>query len=220
MDEYSPNWGGYVATGNTFRYVQATFKVPYLDCAKTPGKPGNPTLVGEWVGLDTVTVEQDGISGECDGRTASYGAWYEMYPKQAAYPSTSVHAGDTVQVSVYYSPSKHEYELTLNDLSDNEGFVKWARCGKSSCANSSAEVITEAPGKQSGSGYFSLADFGTTSFSGIQITDGAGQRGTFASGAWSNTRFVMEDNAGHVKTAIGGLGQSGTAFQTYWEREA
>jgi hypothetical protein len=217
--EYSPNWGGYVATGTTFRYVRGTFTVPKLDCAKTPGKSGAPTLVGEWVGLDSVTVEQDGISGECNGHTAQYAAWYEMYPKPAAYPTMSVSGGDTIQASVWYVSGKGEYELIVSDLTNGQGFTKWERCGKRSCANSSAEVITEAPGKSSGGGYFPLSDFGTTSFSAISITDATGQRGTFTSGDWTTTRFVMEDSSGHVKASISGLGQNGSAFQTYWERE-
>jgi Peptidase A4 family len=217
--EYSPNWGGYVATGTTFRYVRATFTVPRLDCAKTPGKSGAPTLVGEWVGLDSATVEQDGISGECNGHNAQYAAWYEMYPKSAAYPTMSVSGGDTIQASVWYAASKGEYELTVSDLTDNQSFTKWERCGKGSCANSSAEVITEAPGKSSGGGYYPLSDFGTTSFSSISITNAAGQHGTFATSGWLTTRFVMEDSSGHVKTEIGSLGQNGSEFQTYWERE-
>lgn len=222
MAENSPNWGGYVASGNKFRYVKATFVVPRLNCAKTPGKPGTPTFVGEWAGLDAATVEQDGIQAECDGRNAQYAAWYEMYPKAAVYPPMTVNPGDTVQASVWYAANKHEYELTLSDLTDNQGFTEWARCGGSSCANSTAEVITEAPGKSGAAkaAYFPLADCGTTSFTGISITDSAGRRGSFGSADWQSTRFEMEDDAGQVKAAISGLLGNGSAFRTYWEHES
>lgn len=222
MAENSPNWGGYVASGRKFRYVKATFAVPRLDCAKTPGKPGNPTFVGEWVGLDATTVEQDGIQAECDGRNAEYAAWYEMYPKAAAYPPMTVNPGDTIQASVWYAANKQEYELILSDLSNGEGFTEWARCGGRSCANSTAEVITEAPGKSGAAkaAYFPLADCGTTSFTAISITDAVGQRGTFASAYWQSTRFEMEDNSGQVKAAISGLIGNGGAFRTYWEHES
>lgn len=218
MDELSPNWGGYVATGTTFRYVTVTFNVSVLDCAKTPGTAKNPTLVGEWVGLDSTTVEQDGIEGECDGFHAEYSAWYEMYPKPAVYPDISVSGGDTIQASVRYVASKDEYEVVLTDLANNQGFTVWARCGKRSCTNSSAEVITEAPGKPSG-GYFPLADSGTISYTNIAVTDAAGQLGTFTSADWQTTRFVMEDGSGRVKTAIGDLTDNGAAFDTFWKRE-
>jgi hypothetical protein len=220
LAEYSPNWGGYVASGTTFRYVKATFTVPPLDCDKTPGKPGNPTMVGVWVGLDSTTVEQDGIQGQCDSnRTAQYSAWYEMYPKPAAYPALSITAGDTIQASVWYVASMHQYELILTDVTKHQGFTEWERCGKSTCANSSAEVITEAPGKPGG-GYFLLADSGTISYTGISLTDAAGQHGTFASGYWRTTKFLMQDGAGRVKTAIGDLTGNGAAFTTSWERES
>jgi hypothetical protein len=218
MDEYSPNWGGYVASGATFRYVQATFTVPALDCAKTPGTK-TPALVGEWVGLDEISVEQDGISGECVHGDAQYAAWYEMFPKGPVYPAMTISAGDAVSVSVRYSASQNEYQLILTDLRTGQGFNKWAPCGARTCANSSAEVITEAPGKtvSSSSAYFPLADFGTTTFSGISITSATGQRGTFTSTDWQDTRYVMEDNSGRVKAAIGDLSDDGSAFITYWE---
>ena len=63
----SQNWGGYVAQqhGVKFRYVRATFFVPYVDCASTPS-----SFSGHWVGLDgagNATVEQDGILAACQG---------------------------------------------------------------------------------------------------------------------------------------------------------
>jgi hypothetical protein len=221
MDQYSPNWGGYVASGSTFRSVRATFKVPALNCVKTPGTTKNPALVGEWVGLDTATVEQDGISGQCTSGHEQYSAWYEMYPKTPVYPTMTVSQGDVIQVSVRYAVNKHEYELILKDLSNGEGFTKWARCGKHACANSSAEVITESPGRSvaAKTAYYPLADSGTTSFTGISITDGTGQSGTFTSPGWQTSKFVMQDGSGRVKAAISGLTRNGSAFRTYWERE-
>jgi Peptidase A4 family len=217
--EYSPNWGGYVATGTKFRFVRATFAVPKLNCEKTPGDGKTPALVGEWVGLDEQTVEQDGISGECSHGHSEYAAWYETYPKAPVYPAVTVSAGDKIEASVWYVASKHEYELILSDLSSGAGFDKWEPCGANSCANSSAEVITESPGKTvaAKNGYFPLADCGTSSFSDISITDMIGQHGTFTSLDWQDTRFVMEDDSGRVKAAISGLADNGAAFQTYWE---
>jgi hypothetical protein len=222
MAEYSPNWGGYVATGTKFRYVRATFTVPRLNCVKTPGDGKTPALVGEWAGLDEQTVEQDGISGQCTHGQAEYAAWYETYPKAPVYPAMTVSQGDKIEVSVWYVASKHEYDLILSDLTNGEGFSKWERCGARSCANSSAEVITESPGKTvaAKSGYFPLADCGTTSFADISITDMTGQHGTFTSSDWQNTRFVMEDNSGRIKAAISGLTDKGGAFQTYWEHSS
>src|SRR5258708_2724974 len=86
---YSSNWSGYVATGTwsgaQFRYVQATFTVPSLNCAAAPGTSASPATVADWLGIDGVgynfgassTVEQDGIVGQCVSGTAQYAAWWE-----------------------------------------------------------------------------------------------------------------------------------------------
>jgi len=219
--EDSPNWGGYMATGTTFRSVQATFTVPELDCTVTPGSTRNPALVAEWAGLDSVTVEQDGISGQCADGHAEYAAWYEMFPKDPVYPGVRISAGNTIEVSVRYVTAKGEYQLILDNLSSGKGFTKWRRCSARSCANASAEVITEAPGKSvaAKTAYYPLADYGSTSFTAISITDAAGQSGAFTSAYWQVTRFAMQDHAGRVKAAIGSLTGDGDTFATYWEHE-
>src|SRR5258708_24896260 len=52
---FSSNWSGYVATGTwsgaQFRYVQATFTVPSLNCAAVAGTAAAPATVAAWVGL-------------------------------------------------------------------------------------------------------------------------------------------------------------------------
>jgi hypothetical protein len=223
MADSSQNWAGYVSTGNRFRFIQATFRVPALNCRKTPGTAKVPALVGEWVGLDgltgsRVTVEQDGISGQCAKGVPSYAAWWEMFPKVPVYPGVFIRPGDTIQASVYYSAKTRQYRLTLSDLSNGQGFSTWRRCGASSCRNGSAEVITEAPAMSvSGNRLYPLADCGTESYSHIQITDAAGQRGGFASSNWQNTQLVMVDNSNRVKAATSSLSH-GTAFKTYWKR--
>jgi hypothetical protein len=223
MATYSRNWAGYVTAGRHYRYVAATFTVPRLDCAKTPGNGTSPTLMSDWVGLDgtgsPATVEQDGVTAECNGHNAEYGAWYEMYPKSPVYPAISVGSGDTIRASVYHDAGQNDYQLVVSDLSRDESFTRWEKCGAGSCADSSAEVITESPGKTTG-GFYPLADFGTTSFSGISITDGAGQHGPFTSAHWQSGKFVMTDDSHQTKAAVGGLGQNGHAFSVYWERES
>lgn len=223
MADSSQNWAGYVSSGNRFRFIQATFRVPSLNCHKTPGTVKVPALVGEWVGLDglsgsRVTVEQDGISGQCVKGVPSYAAWWEMFPKVPVYPGVFIRPGDVIQASVYYNAKTRQYRLTFSDLSNGQGFSTWRRCGASSCRNGSAEVITEAPAMSvSGNRLYPLADCGTESYSHIQITDAAGQRGGFASSNWQNTQLVMVDNSNRVKAATSGLSH-GTAFKTYWER--
>jgi hypothetical protein len=180
-------------------------------------------MFGDWVGLDGigsqhVTVEQDGIAGQCVRGVPSYGVWWETYPKAPVYMSIAIFPGDIIQASVYYSSAARQYRLTLTNLTNGEGFSTWRRCGGSSCQNATAEVITESPSMSvSGSRYWPLAACGTSSFGKITITSTAGQRGGFASSRWQNTELVMIDNARRVKDATSGLSH-GTAFQTYWQR--
>ncbi|HEX6520732.1 MAG TPA: G1 family glutamic endopeptidase [Streptosporangiaceae bacterium] len=223
MSVSSQNWAGYVASSNRFRFVQARFAVPVLNCRKTPGTAKTPAMVGVWVGLDglggrVVTVEQDGIAGQCVRGVPTYNAWWEMFPKAPVYPAMVIHPRDVIQASVYYSSANRQYRLTLSDLSDGQGFSTWRRCGASSCHNGSAEVITEAPSVDvSSNRLFPLAAFGAVSYSRIQITDAAGQRGGFGSSLWQDTQLVMVDTAGHVKAATSGLSH-GVAFKNAWER--
>ncbi|MBV9445792.1 MAG: hypothetical protein JO345_07850 [Streptosporangiaceae bacterium] len=223
MSVSSQNWAGYVASNNRFRFVQATFAVPALNCRKTPGTAKTPAMVGVWVGLDglggrVVTVEQDGIAGQCVRGVPTYNAWWEMFPKAPVYPAMVIHPHDVIQASVYYNSANRQYRLTLSDLSDREGFSTLRRCGASSCHNGSAEVITEAPSVDvSSNRLFPLAAFGSVSYSHIQVTDAAGQRGGFGSSLWQDSELVMVDTAGHVKAATSGLSH-GVAFTNAWER--
>ena len=218
MGDSSPNWAGWVAYGTKFRYVQATFKVPKLDCRKTPG----PAVASEWVGLDgagTHTVEQDGIAAECAHGAASYYAWWETFPKAPVYPRWRVGAGDTINTSVWYDSAARKYRFDLKDQSNGQEFSDWEKCGTSSCRDSSAEVITESPGESaSGSKYYPFADCGTSSFWGISITDAGGKRGGFEYWDWSSGPVTMVGESGHEKAATGGLGAGGTAFKTYWKQ--
>jgi Peptidase A4 family len=223
MSVSSQNWAGYVASNNRFRYVQASFAVPALNCRKTPGTAKTPAMVGVWVGLDglggrVVTVEQDGIAGQCVRGVPTYAAWWEMYPKAPVYSGMVIHPRDVIQASVYYNSGNRQYRLTLTDLTTGRGFSTWRRCGASSCHNASAEVITESPSVSvSSNRLFPLAAFGTVSYSRIQVTDAAGQRGGFGSSRWQNTELVMVDAAGHVKSGTTGLSH-GVAFKNFWER--
>lgn len=218
----APSWGGYIARGPKFRYIQATFTVPRLNCRKTPGTAKQPAVVYDWVGLDgttqPATVEQDGVGAECWKGGAFYGIWWEMFPKSPVFSqSIAVFPGQRIQASVYYSSASRKYHLVVNDLSNGEGFSTWQRCSTSHCANGTAEVITESPCKAVAcNSWVPMADFGTSSYWNISITDASGQRGAFASSHWQNIKVVMIDGGGRVKAQVSNLSH-GTAFKTYWK---
>lgn len=153
----SSNWSGYAAYGvnNSFNNVSAGWNQPPLSCSTTK------TYSSYWVGLDgynNSTVEQLGTEGDCSGGSASYYAWYEMYPKRSYFINISIRPGDTINASVTYVGSQ-KYKLSITDVTRNESFSTIQR--SSSAQRASAEVIVEAP--YSG-GVLPLANFGMASF--------------------------------------------------------
>jgi hypothetical protein len=221
----SDNWAGYVshATGVTFRHVQATFFVPYLNCTVSPGAAGAPTASSEWVGLDgfsSGTVEQDGIEADCAGAagaTPTYQAWYEVFPA-AEVPSTiTVHAGDSITASVVFTASTRMYLMTVKDNTDGQHFSVSKFCKITTCLRTSAEVISEAPSEETGGTITQLpmADYGAESFTGISVTDAKGQAGGLRSAHWGGTRIIQ---VGPTSGAV--IGQStplqGGIFDDYW----
>ena len=230
---YSSNWSGYVATGSwsgaQFRYVQATFTVPSLNCAAAPGTTSAPATMGDWVGLDGVgynfaaskTVEQDGILGQCVSGTAQYAAWWENYPNAPTYTTLTISPGDAVQADVYFNAGRTaaqgQYNYTLTDVTTGQSFNSpWEQCGASSCANSSAEVITEAPTDGTTGLLLPLADYGMSNFENIAMTDKAGQRAGVTSTNWKSTDVVMDNSSGTVMSAPGPL-FGGQAFSAFWK---
>ena len=157
----SLNWAGYAVNRHRvrFRLVRATFFVPYLNCAKSPGK----TKSSAWAGLDGYvghpdSVEQIGIGANCSATgVASYFAWFEMFPFAQRKLAMKIRAGDSVTVQVSYNPAHKDFRLSLTDHTRGEHATRLRQCpnvtvsGKRvTCPRSSAEVIAEAPATEVG----------------------------------------------------------------------
>jgi hypothetical protein len=200
--ENSGNWSGYVALPKTgkataFRYVQADFSVPSVNCAVTP-----TAFNYQWVGFDgwtDGTVEQDGIGGYCNSGTPTYFAWYEMYPA-GVQVEFNVNPGDQIGMSAYYSSSTRQYTLSLTDHTSGQTFTTNQSCA-SACHNSSAEVITE--GYPSGI-YGGVSDFSSVHFDTIWVTDSTGHRGELTDPNW-NTDEIVAVGASGTDTSPGAL---------------
>src|SRR6266702_5857911 len=140
----STNWSGYAATTGTYTSVSASWTEPTGTCS------GSAKYSSFWVGLDgynSSTVEQTGSEMDCSGSTAKYYSWYEMYP---AYPhnfSNAVSPGDHFHGSVTFNGGS-SYTLVLQDTT--KGWSHTISASLSGAANSSAEVIAEAPSSTSG----------------------------------------------------------------------
>ena len=230
----SSNWAGYVSTGSWngagFRYVQATFNVPSANCTKSSaGNASYPDTFDDWVGLDgagynfgaSSSVEQIGIYGQCANGTPTYGAWWETYPDPETLINFTVSAGDAITADVFWDSTRTvaqgQYLLALTDVTTGQTFSQYEACAATTCANSSAEVITEAPSV--GSATLPLADYGISNYENIAVTDRSGQRSSFTSSAWVNTVIQQLDSTGTTVVSAPGPLFGGQAFSSYWYAE-
>jgi hypothetical protein len=190
----SGNWAGYAAlpqhSGGQFRFVEATFTVPSVNCTTTPS-----SFSVHWVGLDgfsSSTVEQDGVESDCSGTTPEYSAWWETFPGNSIQTVFSLNAGDAVTASVFFdtgSGTHHDqYNIVLTDVTSGQSFSKWENCGASSCKNNSAEIISEAP---SSNGVLPLADYGIESFVNVKVHDKSDQKGGISSSNWKHAKIIQ-----------------------------
>jgi Peptidase A4 family len=227
----SLNWAGYAVSRSriSFSLVRATFFVPYLNCAKSPGK----TLSSDWVGFDGFTgkadsVEQGGIAANCSkAGKASYFAWYEMFPRAEAKTSLSVQAGDSVTATVSYRAATRNFTISVADNTRGGHFTVVRKCpdirigGHAlKCLRNSAEAITEAPAAASGRhpAIARLSDYGAVSFAGILIIDNRGARGGIVSARWSTTKIIQLRSSGAVIARP--TPTQGASFDNYWLQES
>lgn len=211
------NWAGYATTkgGRSFGLVQATFFVPYLNCAVTPS-----TYSAHWVGLDGFSktadsVEQDGIEADCGGSgTPSYRAWYEIFPKPEAVSTMRVRPGDSITASVSYSPASRKFRLTVADNTNGRHFSVAKACAARRCPHTSTEAISEAP-SNSKNQLLPLADYGAVGFTNIAITDGAGHRGGLVSRLWRTTK-ILQYGAASRRLIAQPTATHASGFANYW----
>jgi hypothetical protein len=197
----STNWSGYATTGTTYSSVSANWVVPAVTCA------GGPGYSASWVGLDgytSKTVEQTGSESDCTLSSATYYAWYEMYPAGSVNIAEPVSPGDHMSASV--TATGDSFALTIKDVTKD--WTHTITKTSASAKRSSAEVIEEAPCCTASGGILPLADFAKETFTQAHV-DGA-----FLS-ASTPTRIDM--SAGGVsKDTTSPLNKTGGAFTVTW----
>jgi hypothetical protein len=203
----STNWSGYADTSTTFSSVAGNWTEPSVTCSGF-----SEQLAAFWVGIDgysSNSVEQDGTLAECYFGHAYYYSWWEMYPtNDIQVVGSSVAPGDSISASVVRSGSSYTLKVTDSTHSANS-FTTTQSC--SSCANSSAEWIAEAP--SSSTGVLPLADFHTWTESGATVNSGV-------ISSYTDDEITMVDSAGRVKAQPGSLNGSGNGFSVTWERSS
>jgi Flp pilus assembly protein TadG len=207
----STNWSGYADTGSGFSRLAGSWTEPSASCSRR-----TTSLAAFWVGIDgysSDSVEQDGTLIQCYRGAAYQYSWWEMYPtNDVQMVGESVAAGDHITASVVRSGTSYTLKVTDSTHPANS-FSTTQTC--SSCVNSSAEWIAEAP---SGSaGVYPLADFGTWKESGATVTEGT-TSGVISS--FTDDEITMVDSSGLVEAQPGALNSSGNGFTVGWERSS
>jgi hypothetical protein len=218
----STNWSGYAVTGTSFTSAKASWTVPTVNCTKTPN-----TYAAFWVGLDgwtSSTVEQTGTDSDCDGKTASYYAWYEFYPAGSVeITSVKVSPGNHMSASVTYTGS--EFTISITNETTGKTYSKSGRV--SGAARSSAEWIAEAPCCTNRGGILPLSDFGTVDFgddyTGVSgtndATDSSVSGPISAFGGTVNEAIMVNGTTGADEAVPSALSSDGTSFTVTWDSE-
>jgi hypothetical protein len=215
----SGNWSGYLDVAKarkSFNQVTASFNIPNLNCANTTAGPDG-AWYSAWTGLDgwtDDTVEQQGIESYCSGDTQGLYIFYEMYPAGPVV-FTGASPGDAVTTTTTYNSTTHDYSLVVKDLTQGGAGVTESTACASTCENSSAEVISEAPG--GGPPNYGLCDFGAQNYTGATVTSSTGTKGNFLTDASIWTSYSVKMKYGSTILAKVGKLQGGTAFLDTWE---
>ena len=204
----SENWSGYAVSGSDgeFNSVSSSWTEPTATC-----NDNGDEYAAFWVGLDgynSSSVEQTGTDSDCDGGTPDYYGWYEMYPADPVYFTNPVEPGDSMSASVVFDSSSSTYTLTLTD--NTQGWTQTEQEQESGLANSSAEVITEAPSSESGP--LPLADFGTVDYSG-STANGSSM------GSQNPTQIIMVGASGDQLDSTSSMDGAGD-FSNTWLAES
>ena len=197
------NWAGYVAVGDDFTRVTASWTQP----AFLPS--GAPTSAAFWVGIDgedDTPVEQIGTEGFSENGLVSYDAWYEMYPAPVVQISVAVHAGDTLEGTVS-SSAPHRFTLRLVDVTTGASYTTTQT--NAQAARSSAEVVAETPSDSE----IRLADFLAVRFRGCAING-------LPIGMSLYHRYDLTSDRHVVEAATSALGDSGSSFSVTPTRAA
>jgi Peptidase A4 family len=195
------NWAGYDVTGGGFSSVTATWVQPAIQISST----STAYHASFWVGLDgdvSTTVEQTGTSAYTQNGSASYYAWYEMYPAaEVRINDLPVNPGNVMTATVI---TNGPGDFTLTITNDTTGHGDTFNEHSDAAEGYSAEVIAEAPSTGGGVEY-PLADFGTVSFTGCEI-DGA------SIGSYDWNLLNMVSAGGETLATTSALGADGASF--------
>jgi Peptidase A4 family len=209
----SSNWSGYAdnnTKSNTYSKVSAHWNEPEVSCPTDEDQ-----LAAFWVGIDGLTsgtVEQDGTLAQCYEGTAYYYTWWEMYPtNDIQVVGDTVRPGDKIVASVVKSGTSYALKVTDSTTSGNNVSTTQT-CSATTCVDSSAEWIGEAPGGSRGE--YPLPDFNKWNVTSASVTSG-GTTGTISK--FSDDELTMEGDADYALATPGALSSGGADFTDSWD---
>lgn len=164
----SPNWAGYVLSGQSGGYhgVSGEWTVPTIACGPVPD--GN---TADWVGVNGFSATspglfQDGTISQCDnGQQLDVAWWTDEAQNYASIPVFSVSPGDLIEAEVFREPAG-SWAYYISDLTTgamSSSVTPFAGPG------TTAEWIAEDPSYTSSGPLYPLADFGTVTFSDLGL---------------------------------------------------
>jgi hypothetical protein len=157
----SSNWSGQIDEGATYTGVYGDWTVPTI----VPSTGAEYS--SSWIGIDGATTSsliQTGTGQDTSGGGTTYYAWYELLPGgEIVIPSAPVSPGDQMQASVVET-ALNTWTITIADVT-----ASWSASGALSYVTpgTSVEWIEEAT--TVGSTIGTLADYGSTTFTTLQI---------------------------------------------------
>jgi hypothetical protein len=208
----SNNWAGFTDTKTSAKYSKITGS-----WTQPKGTCGSATsLAVFWVGIDgfnSNTVEQDGTLIQCVNGHATYFSWWEMFPSNPIQPvSSAVRPGDHITSSVTRSGTTYTLKVT-DSTHPAASFTKTRTCAATTCVDSSAEWIAEAP--SSSNRILPLTNFGSWTLKGATVKAGT-KSGTIST--FPHQKIIMVNNSGQVKAQTSALNSTGNQFKVTWKR--
>ena len=211
-EQHSANWAGNVATGHTYTWAHATWKVPR---AYIPADD-KEYFSSSWVGIGqgdskSRPLAQDGSDSDGhNGVYSSYSIWWEMYPQNhAQVVSHDVYFGDTIYSSVKLVTDKAWFSIM--DETSHEGGLYTYSSG-SFGPDGTAEWIFERP---SIDGYYPHLTYATTTFTNAEAQYGSspvplGHLTHYFSTMW-NCKSASKTRLAYP----GAINSAGTSFSTH-----
>jgi hypothetical protein len=198
----SRNWAGYAAIGGQYTAVSGTWSLPPYDSTEAGG------LDATWVGIggiQSTDLLQAGTQEQTSGTgQTQYSAWIETLPRPSQTVPLSVHAGDSISVSLTeQSPGMWQVAMTNNTTGQ-----QWQTNVQYQSSNSSAEWIEEAPSAGRG-GVLPLDNFGMLNISdATTVSNGQSQNLTQA-----GARAIdIDSGSGQALVTTSPLGSDGSSF--------